>query len=204
MTRWLCVTAATALLAAVAGPCAAADKDVTARNPWPDAYAGDKGTSRVRFDARLGDTAPMTEAELVPALLNAIDQLSKYPRAVSVPEIRRIPHDDLARMVCGAPCPARATYRPGEGIYLDDTLKPETNLFDRSVLLHELVHFVQEMEDEHGDMRPCMRWYYREQEAYAIQKTFLVMIGSPVRVAYSAQRDACDGEPTTRNAAPPR
>jgi hypothetical protein len=197
MTRWVHVTVATALLIVVAGPCPGAELSVPARNPWPDAYAGDKGPSRVRFDTRLGDTAPMTEAELVPALLNAIDQLSKYPRAVSVPEIRRIPHVELAQMVCGGPCPARATYRPGEGIYLDDTLKPETNPFDRSVLLHELVHFVQEMANEHGDMRPCLRWYYREQEAYAIQKTFLVIIGSPVRVAYSAQGDACQGEPVT-------
>ena len=76
-------------------------------------------------------------------------------------------------------------------------------MFDRSVLLHELVHYVQEMENEHGDMKPCLRWYHREQEAYAIQKTFLVVVGSPVRVAYSAHRDACEGEPVSQNVRQP-
>jgi len=174
--------------------CIAAEHESATGNPWPGAYTQEKGKARVRFDTSLGDPAPMTEAELVPALLNAVFQLSKYPRAASVPEISRIPHARLEQMVCGAPCPARATYRPGEGIYLDDNLKPETNPFDRSVLLHELVHYVQEMNDERSDMKPCLRWYHREQEAYAIQKTFLVMIGSPVRVGYSAHKSTCDEE----------
>lgn len=194
-TRLLAHAAATVVLAIVGTTCNAAQPaGPTTRNAWPDAYASEPGKPRVMLDASLGSTAPIPESELVPALLNAIDQLSKYRRAVAAPEIYRIPHEELARMVCGAPCPARAVFRTGEGIYLDNDLRPETNLFDRSVLLHELVHYVQEMANEHGDLRPCMRWYNREREAYAIQKTFLMMIGSPVRVAYSAHEDACHGE----------
>ena len=136
----------------------------------------------------------LSEAELMPALVSALDQLSKYHRPVALPEIIRVPHERIEAMVCNAKCGALATYRPGEGIYLDDRLKPETQLFDRSILLHELVHYVQDMSDEHGDMRPCMRWYQREQEAYAIQKIFLFMTGSPTRVGYSAHKSTCDDE----------
>jgi hypothetical protein len=37
-----------------------------------------------------------------------------------------------------------------------------------------------------------MRWYFREQEAYAIQKIFLFSTGSPTRVGYSARQSTCD------------
>jgi hypothetical protein len=136
----------------------------------------------------------LSEAELMPALVSALDQLSKYHRPVSLPEVIRVSHERIEAMVCHAKCGALAAYRPGEGIYLDERLKPETELFDRSILLHELVHYVQDMSDEHGDMRPCMRWYQREQEAYAIQKIFLFMTGSPTRVGYSAHKSTCDDE----------
>ena len=137
----------------------------------------------------------LSDAELMPALVTALDQLSKYHKLVASPEIIRVPHARIEVMVCDAKCGALATYRPGEGIYLDESLKPETSLFDRSILLHELVHYAQDMHGEHGDMRPCMRWYLREQEAYAIQKIFLGMTGSPIRVGYSAHKSTCDDEP---------
>lgn len=144
------------------------------------------------FDKYLGDTRPLTEAELVPALLSALDQLSKYPRPAVVPEIFRVSQERLQELACTSKCGVLATYQPGEGIFLDERLKPETNLFDRSVLLHELVHYVQELNHERGDAKPCERWYYREVEAYAIQKTFLMLVGSPVRVGYSANKSTCD------------
>ena len=136
----------------------------------------------------------LSEGELMPALASALDQLSKYHRPVALPEVIRVSHERIEAMVCHAKCGALAAYRPGEGIYLDERLKPETELFDRSILLHELVHYVQDMSDEHGDMRPCMRWYQREQEAYAIQKIFLFMTGSPTRVGYSAHKSTCDDD----------
>jgi len=153
----------------------------------------DKGQSA--FDQYLGDTRPLTESELVPALLSAIDQLSKYPRPTFVAEIFRVPHERLQELACTSKCGVLATYQPGEGIFLDERLKPETNLFDRSVLLHELVHYVQELNHERGDARPCERWYYREIEAYAIQKSFLILVGSPVRVGYSAHKSTCEDMP---------
>ena len=136
----------------------------------------------------------LSQAELMPALVSALDQLSKYHRPVALPEVIRVSHERIEAMVCKAKCGALATYQPGAGIYLDERLQPETDLFDRSILLHELVHYVQDMSGEHGDVRPCMRWYQREQEAYAIQKIFLFITGSPTRVGYSAHKSTCDDE----------
>ena len=142
----------------------------------------------------MGDAsaATLSAAELMPALVSALDQLSKYHRLVSLPEVIQVSHQRIEELVCHAKCGALAAYRPGEGIYIDERLKPETDLFARSILLHELVHYAQEMSDEHGDMRPCERWYHREQEAYAIQKKFLFISGSPTRVGYSAAKSTCD------------
>jgi hypothetical protein len=164
-------------------------------------YADDGSVASRKYLGNAGADV-LSEAELMPALVSALDQISKYHRLVALPEVIRVSHESIEELVCHAKCGALAAYRPGAGIYLDEKLKPETDLFDRSILLHELVHYVQDMNEEHGDMRPCMRWYYREQEAYAIQKIFLFMTGSPTRVGYSAHGSTCDGEPEPVGTAP--
>lgn len=174
-------------------PAAAADEagEEAAAVKKSGMYSNYAATRNV-FDQYLGDTGALTEAQLLPALLSAIRQLSKYAVPAEPPEIFRVSRERLQEMACSGKCAVLGTYRPGEGIYLDERLKPETSLFDRSVLLHELVHYVQEKNGELSDMRPCERWYHREQEAYAIQKNFLMLIGSPVRVGYSANQPTCD------------
>ena len=151
------------------------------------------------FDTILGDTRTLTDDELIPALLHALDQLSKYPKPAVPPAVRRVSREEIEAIACeGRHCGVLAIYRPETGIYLDQALRPETSLFDRSVLLHELVHYLQDLHGERGDMRPCDRWYHREREAYAIQKQFLTLVGSPVRVGYSAAKSTCaDDEPAT-------
>lgn len=143
------------------------------------------------FGDVLGDDYPIPMDDLLPALLRAINQMSKYPLPKTLPPVYRVPHSKIEALVCTQACAALATYRPGEGIYIDDGLKPESSIFARSVLLHELVHYLQDMTNELGGAKECERWYRREQEAYAIQKRFLMLVGSQIRVAYSAGA-ACD------------
>jgi hypothetical protein len=129
---------------------------------------------------------PMPMEDLLPALMDAVDQLSKYAIPDVLPPVRRVPHERIEELACGGnKCGALAAYRSGEGIYIDEALKSETDLFARSVLLHELVHYVQDVSKELAGAQACDRWYRREQEAYAIQKRFLMLVGSQVRVAYS-------------------
>lgn len=143
----------------------------------------------------LGEAGAMPMEQLVPALLVAIDRLSKYSRPETVPEVRRVARERIAELACIGPCGVRAIYLPGEGVFLDERMRPEADLFDRSVLLHELVHYVQDLANERAEMEPCKRWYFRELEAYAIQKRFLMLVGSPVRVGYSARTVPCDHSP---------
>lgn len=154
-------------------------------------YVDDGRTHGV--DRDLSSTDPMSEEALVKSLLSALNQMSKYPKPNELPEIKRVAHQQLEAMICNnSPCGVLASYWHGEGVYLDNHLKPETNLFARSVLLHELVHYLQDTNDAWSGLRDCDRWYHRELEAYALQKQFLTIIGSPVRVAYSASGPTCD------------
>jgi hypothetical protein len=179
----------------LSAPAAAAGKRV---KPKPDGapaagmYGNYVDQGPANPDKYLGDAGELGEAQLLPAIMSALYELSKYPKADVLPEIHKVSQERLQALACTGRCGVLGTYRPGEGIYLDERLKPETNLFHRSVLLHELVHYLQDLNNELGDMRPCERWYHREQEAYAIQKTYLVLVGSPVRVGYSASRPTCD------------
>ncbi|UCH49558.1 MAG: hypothetical protein JSU95_07220 [Betaproteobacteria bacterium] len=136
-------------------------------------------------ELRNTDAIPMED--LLPELLTAIDRLSKYSIPDELPIVHRVPHEKIEELACGGQkCAALAAYRSGEGIYIDAALKPETDIFARSILLHELVHYVQDVSNELASAEPCHRWYRREQEAYAVQKAFLIIIGSPLRVAYSS------------------
>lgn len=132
------------------------------------------------------DTAPADSLdEVVKSLTRAIDRLARYRVPKEPPNIYRIPHAELEKYVCGTHCSIRAWYRSEDGIYLDESLKPETSLFDRSILLHEMVHYFQDRAGEYAAMGDCERWFHRELDAYTIQNRYLGIIGHPSRVAYS-------------------
>ena len=161
------------------------------------AHAGDPGpinaygaynapSERDIKTARAFDTSPALSMEqLVKQLELAIDRLSNLKIPKDAPAVSRITHAEMEQHVCGANCAIKAWYKPGEGIFLDESLKPETNMFDRSILLHEVVHYVQDVSGYYGNADPCHRWFQREINAYEIQNRYLGAIGHPSRVAYA-------------------
>jgi hypothetical protein len=131
-----------------------------------------------------------TESALVQALYGELHRLARYPKTQTPVTITRLPHAELEAMVCKKPCGVLGFYREGQ-IFLDDKLHPETNMYDRSVLLHELMHFVQDMNAAYGTTADCDRWYQREMEAYSAQQQFLSMAGSPIHVMFAGVRSLC-------------
>ena len=72
-------------------------------------------------------------------------------------------------------------------------LNVETDAFDRSILLHELVHHVQAARGRFETMpSACDRWNAAEGEAYALQKRFLAEMRSAKHVAMSGWVARCD------------
>jgi hypothetical protein len=115
--------------------------------------------------------------QLVDSLLQALSKLSSYGKPATTPRVSKVSRAEIERTVCDGPCAVKAWYMPGEGIFLDDSLTPETNLVHRSILFHELVHFVQDVNGEADSMDACHRWLHREREAYELQNQYLARIG---------------------------
>ncbi len=161
------------------------------------AFAGDTGAvnaygaynqpdARDWVVAHAFDTSPANSLDVVVKQLTvAIDRLSRHHPPKTIPVIHRVSHAELESYVCETNCAIKAWYKPGEGIFLDNTLQPETNVFDRSILLHEMVHYFQDMSGYYRDASPCDRWLQRELDAYDVQNRYLGAIGSPRRVAYA-------------------
>jgi hypothetical protein len=89
------------------------------------------------------------------------------------PTIYLMPAEELDELVCKKPCGAKAA-QVEANIYLLDTLDM-TNPMNASILLHELVHFVQWK--QHGPAKDCDDYHDREVEAYKIQFDALARLG---------------------------
>ncbi len=153
-------------------------------------YSTYRGDELPSFGRGFDTTEAGSIDEVVRTLNRAILQLSRYRMPTEAPRIYRVPKAELENYVCGTHCAIQAWYRPGDGIFLDDKLRPESNLFHRSILLHELVHYFQDAGGEYADRSPCDRWFRRELDAYLIQNRYLGVIGHPTRVAYTGDNCA--------------
>lgn len=159
-------------------------------------YEKYKSDKQKFLDDFAGANLKLDRQDLIPVLFSSIHDLSKYPLPDKLPTISFLSSADLSRLACNSRCLVLGHYPGGETIYLDEKLKPETNLFDRSVLLHELVHYLQYSSGQNAELlkttqEKCVLWYKREQEAYAIQDAFLVAVSSPVRAGYFPARADC-------------
>jgi len=153
-------------------------------------YSAYTGEDSPAFNRAFDTSEAASLDEVIKTLSRAIHHLSRYRMPKEAPKIYRVPKAELENYVCGTHCAIQAWYRSGDGIFLDDKLRPESNLFHRSILLHELVHFFQDQGEEYASMNPCERWFHRELDAYNIQNRYLGVIGHPSRVAYTGDNCA--------------
>lgn len=142
------------------------------------------------------DTAPYSDLhDLSRHLMRMAARMSKYELPDALPMVTRVPRVELERKVCGEPspqCKVAALFEATRGIMIAEDLVPETNMFHRSILFHEVVHYLQETGRELEHAANCERWYQREVEAYALQNRFLASVYSPERVSYAGVRPACE------------
>jgi hypothetical protein len=105
------------------------------------------------------------------------------PRAPTINLVNRQSLCQFAGMK--AECPIRALTYPNGVIGLDDTLD-FSNPHDASILIHEMVHYVDWSKD--GPATNCAEWLRREQRAYTIQGHALEKIGVDPSQVYLALR----------------
>jgi len=76
-------------------------------------------------------------------------------------------------MACTEQCEVLGWYAGGSTIYLDDRLDPLGNMWDRGIVVHEIVHYLQEEAGAFDALAACRRWLEREDEAFAVQRQWL-------------------------------
>jgi hypothetical protein len=112
-------------------------------------------------------------ARLIAELLTVVQALTGYTGPAQAPVVELVAHVELQEMACEGTCEVRGWYAGGSTIYLDDRLDPENNMWDRGILVHEIVHYLQEQDGAFGIVPTCRRWLEREEEAYAAQRQWL-------------------------------
>ena len=136
-----------------------------------------------------------TLAGLVGELFNAIHAVSGLAIPAQAPEIHQVPQAVIEEKFCQGPCRVRAAYHPDMGVYLDERLDLVHSSFDRSVLLHELVHHVQATSGNFdGQPDTCQRATREEREAYEIQNRYLASVKDWRRFPMPPPVTGCDGK----------
>jgi len=113
---------------------------------------------------------------LLRSLLEAIGTLSDYRAPETLPSVFQLPQAAIEARVCEEPCNVSAAYIPHDGIYLAENLDPVHQPMDRSILLHELVHHLQQGHPKFAHLSGCERERAKEQEAYEIQNAYLATL----------------------------
>jgi hypothetical protein len=126
------------------------------------------------------------EAKLLAVLLSWTVNLSSYPHPGEAPEILFKPHSFFVDVACNGieKCDAVAWYNDDkEIIFLDKRLDGHTDAYTRSVVVHELVHYLQDINGEYNDI-DCDLYAKREREAYSVQKQYLNKIAGKFVAMY--------------------
>ena len=130
---------------------------------------------------------------LIASLLLNAASISGYPVPTAPPEVHLVPAAQIQQRVCDKPCRVRAFFAPGEGIFLDSSLDLKGDFYDRSILVHELVHFLQHSSGRfEGEKGACARHSAEETEAYDIQNKYLSQTDDPRRFAFLVPPGGCD------------
>ena len=130
---------------------------------------------------------------LMVELFAAIRLLSAYPSPASLPELHALPQAEIQRRLCdGRACRVKAYYHPDGGVVVDETLDFQNDPFDRSILLHELVHHLQKTTGKYEVVTSfCSRRISEEMEAYEIQNRYLAEVHASRRALVTGWNGKC-------------
>ena len=120
--------------------------------------------------------------EVLAALISWAVHFSGYPQPTVQPTVQYKAHEFFKREACdGYPCDVLGWYRDDGVIYMDDRFKDRDDSFAASLMVHELVHFLQHQSGKFS-RRSCADNMDREKEAYRVQNDYLVSVGNPALV----------------------
>ncbi len=125
------------------------------------------------------------DAKLIAVLLSWAVNLSNYTHPGEIPELIYKSPQFFVNNACNGneKCEAVAGYDDQGVIYIDERLKGHTDANTRSVVVHELVHYLQDLSGRYNDM-DCELYSKREREAYSVQRQYLNKIAGRFTVMF--------------------
>ena len=123
---------------------------------------------------------PTALKAMIVSMLAWISGHTHYPMPADTPVIAVVPHEYIESVACTGPCDVIGVYTDAGVVYIENTLAIETNVCAQSVLLHELVHYNQDLAERFANLPPVFRWQLREKEAQHVQKAYLTEHGRTV------------------------
>jgi len=117
------------------------------------------------------------DTHLLKVLLSWTVSLSQYDHPNVLPDIEFRDHSFFVETVCqnNTKCPIAAWYDNNGTIFLDSRLEDQQDAETRSLIVHEMTHYLQDLSGNHKD-QTCDDYVYREREAYSIQRKYLRQI----------------------------
>lgn len=127
-------------------------------------------------------------------LLAAAAFFAEYEPPDYCPRIELLPAAEIRHYICpGANCATVGLYIYGqERLLIDDNSKLD-DVSTRSVILHELVHFLQDRAGETRD-RSCHATLLRERVAFWAQEQYLRENGIDATLLHNMQFYSCEEE----------
>lgn len=147
-------------------------------------------------------------SDLHSVLLSWAVSLSGFQAPVQEPVVVYKPHSFFVEQACdGNECKVYGWYAGGRNLYIDERLDPENDLLAASIVVHEMVHYLQGIDRNggqpargaaYGEVPSCTDAIAMERQAYGAQREYLLRYGSIQPVGLSMARVSCEDEVATR------
>ena len=119
--------------------------------------------------------------ELLAALLSWVVANSGYEMPAHPPRIEYRDQSFFATQACpdsAVHCTTRGFYTDGsDTIVLQEARRDLSDVRARAILVHEIVHFLQDRSGQFGG-KTCTSWVDREHQAYRLQLLYMVHEGA--------------------------
>lgn len=140
--------------------------------------------------------------DLLQVLLSWAVVLSGYPAPAEPPQLVRVPHAFMVERACNRrECRVLGWYAGGREIYVDERLDPESDLFHSSIVVHEMVHYLQNEAARVAFVTNCKEALTLEREAYSVQSAYLTRYGMYRPVGAASASATCQDPPPLAAAA---
>ena len=130
--------------------------------------------------------------EILSIMMSWAVTLSGYPAPTHMPAVEMVPHAYMVEHACGgSECHVQGWFPGGQTIYIDRILDPAKGLYASSVLLHEMVHYLQQESRRASGRSSCGSTVELEREAYGAQREYLMRYGEYMPVGSSMHNVIC-------------